>query len=124
LPEPVLNSTHPELAGPEARAGEYDSISLAFLSLLERVTPAERAVFILWEVFEFEYVEIGEILEKSEAACRKLFSRAKGYIAANRPRFQANPEAHGRLLKEFMHVSPARVIPRPGPFSPTFGIDR
>jgi RNA polymerase sigma-70 factor (ECF subfamily) len=105
LPEPVLTAGHPELAGPETRAGEYDSISLAFLALLERLTPAERAVFILREVFEFEYAEIGEILEKSEAACRKLFSRAKSFIAANRPRFQTSPEAHGRLLQEFMHAA-------------------
>ena len=105
LPEPILSAEHPELADPEARAAEYDSISLAFLALLERLTPAERAVFILREVFEFEYAEIGEILEKSEAACRKLFSRAKRFIAANRPRFQASPEAHGRLLKEFMQAA-------------------
>jgi RNA polymerase sigma-70 factor (ECF subfamily) len=105
LPEPVLSANHPELAGPEARAGASDSISLAFLALLERLTPAERGVFILRQVFDYEYAEIAGILEKSEAACRKLFSRAKRYIAANRPRFEASPEAHRRWLEAFMRAA-------------------
>jgi RNA polymerase sigma-70 factor (ECF subfamily) len=105
LPEPILSADRPELASPEAHASEYDSISLAFMTLLERLTPAERAVFLLHEVFEYEYDEIAGMLDKSEAACRKLFSRAKGYIAANRPRFKASPEAHRRLLEEFMRAA-------------------
>jgi RNA polymerase sigma-70 factor (ECF subfamily) len=105
LPEPILSADHPELAGPEAQASEYDSISLAFLALLERLTPAERAVFILREVFGYEYDEIASLLDKSEAACRKLFSRAKDFVAANRPRFAARPEAHRRLLEEFMRAA-------------------
>jgi RNA polymerase sigma-70 factor (ECF subfamily) len=107
LPEPLLGAGHPELASPETRAGVYDSISYAFLTLLERLTPVERAVFILREVFEFEYTEISQALEKSEAACRKLFSRARSYISANRPRFQVSPEAHRRLLDEFMQAARA-----------------
>lgn len=105
LPEPVLDATHPELAGPEARAVEADTVSLAFLVLLERLTPAERAVFLLREVFEYEYDEIGQILERSEAACRKLFSRARDHIAEHRPRFQASPEEHRRLLEQFMRAA-------------------
>jgi RNA polymerase sigma-70 factor (ECF subfamily) len=104
LPEPVGGDRHPDLAGPEQHALDADSISLAFLVLLENLTPAERAVFILREVFEFSYAEIGEMLEKSEAACRKLFSRARGYIRAHRPRFEVDPEAHHRLLGEFMQA--------------------
>ena len=107
LPEPVLDATHPELAGPEARAVEADTISLAFLVLLERLTPAERAVFLLREVFEYEYDEIAQILERSEAACRKLFSRARDHIAEHRPRFQASPEEHRRLLEQFMRAARA-----------------
>jgi RNA polymerase sigma-70 factor, ECF subfamily len=105
LPEPVGDATHPELAGPEARAVEADTISLAFLVLLERLTPAERAVFLLREVFEYEYDEIARILDRTEAACRKLFSRARDHIAAHRPRFQAGPEEHRRLLEQFMRAA-------------------
>lgn len=104
LPEPILSAGHPELASPEAQAGEHDSISLAFLALLERLTPAERAVFLLHEMFDYEYDEIAAMLNKSEAACRKLFSRAKGYITTNRPRFETSPEAHRRLLEAFMRA--------------------
>jgi len=105
LPEPVMSTDHPELANPEARVLAYDSVSLAFLVLLERLTPAERAVLLLREVFDYEYGEIAEMLDKSEAACRKLYSRAKGSVAANHPRFQVSPEAHRRLLEEFMRAA-------------------
>jgi len=105
LPEPILSANYPELADPETRLSDYDSISIAFLTLLEKLTPAERAVFILHEVFDYEYKEIAHILDKSEAACRKLFSRAKGYLAANRPRFKASPEEHHRLLEQFMRAA-------------------
>jgi RNA polymerase sigma-70 factor (ECF subfamily) len=90
---------------PEDEAAAYDSISLAFLALLERLTPAERAVFLLREVFEFEYEAIAAIIEKSPAACRQLFSRARAFGAANRPRFTASPEAHRRLLEAFMRAA-------------------
>ena len=105
LPEPVLSAGHPELASPEDQAADYDSISIAFLALLERLTPAERAVFLLREVFDYEYDQIASMLGKSEPACRKLFSRAKTYIAAHRPRFSVSPQAHRRLLEEFMQAA-------------------
>ena len=105
LPEPILSTDHPELTDPETRAMAYDSVSIAFLVLLERLTPAELAVLLLREVFDFEYDEIAEMLDKSEASCRKLFSRAKDNIAANRPRFPVSPEEHRRLLEEFMRAA-------------------
>jgi RNA polymerase sigma-70 factor, ECF subfamily len=105
LPEPVGDAAHPELAGPEARAVEADTISLAFLVLLERLTPAERAVFLLREVFEYEYDDIAKILDRTEAACRKLFSRARDHLAAHRPRFQASPDDHRRLLEQFLRAA-------------------
>jgi RNA polymerase sigma-70 factor (ECF subfamily) len=105
LPEPILSADYPELANPEARLGDYDSISIAFLTLLEKLTPAERAVFLLREVFDFDYGEIAPVLGKSEAACRKLLSRAKTYITANRPRFKVSPEEHRRLLEQFMRAA-------------------
>jgi len=105
LPEPVLDTDHLELTNPEARAVESETISLAFLVLLERLTPAERAVFLLREVFDYEYNEIAEILDRTEAACRQLFSRAKAHITAERPRFHASPEEHRRLLEQFTRAA-------------------
>jgi len=102
LPEPIASADTAVPPDPARLFGDYDSISMAFMVLLENLTPAERAVFILREVFEYPYDEIAAILGKSEAACRKLFSRAKVYVAANRPRFQAEPDEHLRLLEQFM----------------------
>jgi RNA polymerase sigma-70 factor (ECF subfamily) len=101
LPEPVLGADQPVLAQPSHRVSDFDSISMAFMVLLENLTPPERAVFILREVFDYPYHDIAEMLDKSEAACRKLYSRAKAYVAANRPRFKARPSEHRRLLEQF-----------------------
>ncbi|MCB0192629.1 MAG: sigma-70 family RNA polymerase sigma factor [Anaerolineae bacterium] len=104
LPEPVMTTNQPELINPAERAVTYDSISTAFLVLLESLSPAERAVFILHQVFEYKFKEIGAMLEKSEAACRQLFKRAKEHISENRPRFNPAPEEHTRLLDSFIEV--------------------
>ena len=77
---------------------------MAFLVLLEQLTPLERAVFLLREVFVYEYAEIAAILDKDEAACRQLFSRARKHIAARRPRFAPDRAAHRQLLEQFMHA--------------------
>ncbi len=105
LPEPILSQEIDERSDPERRVSVYDSISIAFLSLLQNLTPAERAVFLLHEVFDYRYDEVAGILEKSEAACRQLFSRAKRYLAGNRPRFTTTPQEHRRILEEFMRAS-------------------
>ena len=105
LPEPVPTA---ELIGrndPERHALDADSISIAFMTLLQNLTPAERAVFVLHEVFDYGYGEIAGMLEKSEPACRQLFSRAKRFIAENRPRFRTTPEEHRRILEAFMRAS-------------------
>lgn len=78
---------------------------MAFLVLLENLTPPERAVFLLREVFDYTYEEIADILGKSEVACRKLFSRAKKYISSNRPRFKSSPEEHRQILESFMQAA-------------------
>ncbi len=104
LPEPVLTEGPGDFTDVSQHASDYESISLAFLVLLENLTPAERAVFILREVFDYEYREIAQILEKSEAACRQLFSRAQAYLAANRPRYKSTPEEHRRLLARFIEA--------------------
>jgi RNA polymerase sigma-70 factor (ECF subfamily) len=96
LPEPLLTADQPA-----AHVTQYDSISMAFMVLLENLSPAERAVFILREVFDYDYAEIGHILDKSETACRQLFSRAKKHIADHRPRFKPDPEEHRQILAQF-----------------------
>src|SRR5262249_26471596 len=80
------------------------SISLAFLVLLEQLTPLERAVFLLREVFDYSYAEIATIVEKDEVACRQIFSRARKQIAAQRPRFTATAEQHRQILGHFMQA--------------------
>jgi RNA polymerase sigma-70 factor (ECF subfamily) len=110
LPEPVITGAGDIMASdtlsldPSQQAELHESISLAFLVLLEQLTPVERAVFLLRQVFDYEYAEIAEILDKDEAACRQLLSRAKKHIAEHRPRFKSTPEKHRQLLGEFMHA--------------------
>jgi RNA polymerase sigma-70 factor (ECF subfamily) len=104
LPEPILTEDKPELVNPAEQAVTHDSISIAFLLLLESLLPAERAVFLLREVFDYKYREIAGMLGKSEAACRQLFRRAKRHIAEHQPRFKATPQQHERLLRNFIKV--------------------
>ncbi|HEX6484862.1 MAG TPA: RNA polymerase sigma-70 factor [Ktedonobacteraceae bacterium] len=98
LPEPILTATTSEEADPEKRVETEESISLAFLVLLEQLQPFERAVFLLREVFEYEFAEIAAMLGKSEAACRRSFSRAKPHLREHRPRFPASPQTQQQLL--------------------------
>ena len=104
LPEPVFTDNQPQLVSPVERVIAHESISIAFLILLESLTAAERAVFILHEVFDYKFREIGEMLNKSDAACRQLFRRAKQHITQHRVRFQSTPDEHERLLRGFIEV--------------------
>jgi RNA polymerase sigma-70 factor (ECF subfamily) len=104
LPEPVETDAHPALADPLERVTLHDSISFALLVLLETLSPAERAVFLLHDVFDYKHKEIAAMLEKSEAACRQLCRRAKKHIAENRPRFDSDPVRHEQLLHGFIEV--------------------
>jgi RNA polymerase sigma-70 factor, ECF subfamily len=104
LPEPILTATTPESDGPEKRVETEESISLAFLVLLEQLQPFERAVFLLREVFEYEFVEIATMLGKSEAACRRSFSRAKKHLSEHRPRFPSSPQTHRQLLTGYFQA--------------------
>ncbi len=104
LPEPIITTETPELVKVEERVDMYESISLAFLVLLEQLQPAERAVFLLREVFEYDYTEIAAFLGKSEMACRQSFSRAKKHLGDHRPRFPASPEIQKQLLTGFMRA--------------------
>jgi RNA polymerase sigma-70 factor (ECF subfamily) len=102
LPEPLVTAPG---AGPEEQVELAESLSLAFLILLERLTPEERAVFLLHEIFGYQYAEIGPIIGKSEAACRQLGKRARDRIATGRPRYQASPGKGERLATEFLRAS-------------------
>src|SRR2546427_7334239 len=104
LPEPILTEETPDTADPEKRVETEESISLAFLVLLEQLQPFERAVFLLREVFAYEFAEIATMLDKSEAACRRSFSRAKLHLRAHRPRFPASPQIHRQLLSGYFQA--------------------
>jgi RNA polymerase sigma-70 factor, ECF subfamily len=104
LPEPILTATTAESADPEKRVDTEESISLAFLVLLEQLQPFERAVFLLREVFEYEYAEIATMLDKSEAACRRSFSRAKQHLREHRARFPASAQTHRQLLSGYFQA--------------------
>lgn len=101
LPEPIRTEESGETVDPEKRVETEESISLAFLVLLEQLQPFERAVFLLREVFEYEFAEIATMLNKSEAACRRSFSRAKQHLREHRPRFSASPQTHQQLLNGY-----------------------
>ena len=104
LPEPIRTATTSEAADPEKRVETEESISLAFLVLLEQLQPFERAVFLLREVFEYDFAEIATMLDKSEAACRRSFSRAKLHLRAHQPRFPASPQIHRQLLSGYFQA--------------------
>jgi RNA polymerase sigma-70 factor (ECF subfamily) len=98
LPEPVIGDREPEAARHVEIA---ESLSMAFLLLLETLSPVERAVFLLREVFEYEYDEIAKIVCKAEENCRQLFARAKRHIDAGKPRFETSPERRDELARRF-----------------------
>jgi RNA polymerase sigma-70 factor (ECF subfamily) len=99
LPEPVMTGGPDD---PAAHAEMSDSLSLAFLVLLERLSPEQRAVFLLREVFDYGYDAIAEIVGKSEAACRQLAVRARHHIEQDRPRFEASRQEQHELARRFL----------------------
>lgn len=105
LPEPVLTGTAAEALDPAARAEMSDSLSLAFLVLLERLSPEQRAVFLLREVFDYDYPAIAGIVGKSEAACRQLAVRARRQVAKERRRFEASGPAQTELADRFLDAA-------------------
>ena len=104
LPEPIITGDGASLLSPLRQITDRESISMAFLVLLESLSPLERAVFLLREVFDYEYAEIAQITGRNEAACRQLFSRAKKHIRDHRPRFPASPKAHAEIVDRFMEA--------------------
>jgi RNA polymerase sigma-70 factor (ECF subfamily) len=96
LPEPLQTDE-----GPDA-AETADSLSMAFLVLLESLTPVERAVFLLREVFDYDYGAIAKIVQRSEDNCRQLYVRARRHVDEGRPRFEASLEQRDELARRFI----------------------
>lgn len=102
LPEPLveLDENTPERA--LELAGD---VSVAFMWVLERLSPDERAAFLMRQVFDSDYADIARALEKSETACRQLVHRAQARIQQERPRFRVSVDAHRALLASFMQAA-------------------
>ncbi|MFB4299655.1 RNA polymerase sigma-70 factor [Actinomadura sp. NTSP31] len=98
FPEPLLTDPYQD---PERSAELADSVSMAALLLLERLSPLERAVFVLREVFGFGFGEIASAVGRSEAACRQLVVRARRHMGAGRPRFEADRREREELAARF-----------------------
>ena len=101
LPEPLLHDPSP---GPAARAELADSLSQALLVALERLTPVERAAFLLRDVFDYDYGQIAPIIDRTEANARQLVTRARKHVEAGRPRFDADEQARDRLFEQFLQA--------------------
>jgi len=100
LPEPLTGAV-PDVADTVA---DFDSLSLAFLVLLESLSPKERAVFLLHDVFGYDFASIGEIVGESDAYCRQLAKRARAHMAERRPRFTADRAQRERLTADFLRA--------------------
>lgn len=99
IPEPLLTDRDGD--DPAAQAELAESVSMAFLLVLERLNPVERAVFLLHDVFGYDFAEIATIVAKSEAACRQIASRARRRVRAEAPRFDVSPAQRDRLAERF-----------------------
>ncbi len=100
LPEPLLTSGD----DPAGAAAEADSLSMAFLLVLERLSPVERAVFLLRDVFDYEFADIARIVGKSQANARQLAVRARRHVSENRPRFEASAAKRDELASRFLNA--------------------
>jgi len=103
LPEPLITDEPVEEAviHLESSAEAADSLSLAFLVLLESLSPVERAVFLLRDVFGYDYAEIADVVGKREDNCRQIAARARGHVEARRPRFEASRQQREELAARF-----------------------
>jgi RNA polymerase sigma-70 factor (ECF subfamily) len=107
LPEPLIDE-HAADAGEHAELA--DSLSQAFLVVLERLTPVERAAFLLREVFDYDYPEVAKVINRTEANTRQLVVRAKKHLEASHPRFDADEAIRDRLLERFLAAAEAGDI--------------
>ena len=103
LPEPLVAVADPD-PGPADRAALADSLSTAFLIVLETLNPKERAVFLLHDVFAYDYAEIAAVVGESPTYCRQLAHRARAHVAARRPRFPTTADEQERLADRFLRA--------------------
>lgn len=99
LPEPLITD---ENLDPMRNIQMADSLSMAFMILLESLSPTERACFLLREVFDYDYEEVARMVGKSEANCRQMVSRARQHVRERRTRFDVSNEMQSRLTEQFM----------------------
>ncbi|HZW21983.1 sigma-70 family RNA polymerase sigma factor [Noviherbaspirillum sp.] len=104
LPEPLVDDDTQFQPGPEAIHELANDLSYAFMLTLERLSPLERAAFLLHDVFDMEFREVAATLGRSESACRQLASRARSNVQANRPSFKPTPEEESRLADAFVNA--------------------
>mgnify|MGYP002477957478 CR=1 FL=1 len=102
LPEPLITSEAPT---PEEEMLFASNLSLAFMALLERLSPVERAVFLLHDVFDLGYAEIARVVGKTEAAARQMIYRARQRLRTDKPRFETNSEERAKLIEKFSAAS-------------------
>jgi RNA polymerase sigma-70 factor (ECF subfamily) len=98
LPEPLLADD----ADPAQNIADADSLSMSFLLVLERLSPVERAVFLLHDVFGYDYREVASIVERSPENCRQIGVRARRHVTAHAPRFEASRRARDELAQRFL----------------------
>jgi RNA polymerase sigma-70 factor, ECF subfamily len=102
LPEPIMTQLTDD---PAAQVELADSLSMAFLVVLECLSPIERAVFLLREVFEYDYDEIGPIVGKSSTNCRQILKRSKEHLVDQRPRFPVSLQQQEQITAQFLDAS-------------------
>src|SRR5512132_625307 len=103
LPEPIATGFDAQRAGaPDVRVERESDLSIAFLMLLERLGPEERAAFLLRELFDTSYDEIARVIERTPAAVRQMVHRARERVRDERARYSVSPEAQERLLERFL----------------------
>jgi len=110
LPEPLVDEEAGWSPGPEAQAEFAQDVSVAFMLALERLSPLERAAFLLHEVFDVDFDEIGRRLERSPAACRQLASRARNHVKADYARREVAEEERERLFGAFSEAVRTRDV--------------
>jgi RNA polymerase sigma-70 factor (ECF subfamily) len=101
LPEPLVNY---DLDKPHARIESYHALSFGILVLLEKLTPRERAIFLLKEIFSYDYSELAAIFDQTEDNCRQIFRRAKANLGKDTRRFEVDIKAHEKMLNNFLRA--------------------
>lgn len=101
-PGPWLPEPRVEAPGPEQRAAQSEAVSTALLTVLETLSPVQRAVFLLREVFDYDYETVAGVVEKSAAHCRKIAQRAREHVEDGTPRYEVSPEEQEQLVEAFI----------------------